>query len=49
MKRIFAFRRRSRARAVFRRILTIFGDYDALSEVRNRKQAKLLLRSIIRS
>lgn len=48
MNRIFAFRRRRRARSVMRRILTIFGHEDALTELRNRKNAKLLLRQIMR-
>jgi hypothetical protein len=48
MKRVFAFRRRQRARSVLRRIVTIFGYYDALDEVRSRRQAKLLLRQFMR-
>lgn len=36
------------ARSFFRRIVTIFGHYDALNEVRSRRQAKLLLRQFMR-
>jgi hypothetical protein len=42
-------RRRIRARAIMRHLLTLFGEQDALTEVRNRKQAKLLLRQFMRS
>jgi len=48
MKRIWAARRRQRARKVLRGLLTIFGEYDTLIEVRNRRQAKLLLRQFMR-
>ena len=48
MKRIMPFRRRKRARAVIRNLLRIFGEYDALSEVRGRRQAKILLRAFVR-
>jgi hypothetical protein len=46
MKRIWPFRRRPKRTA--RGLVTIFGPYDALIEVRNRRQAKLLLRQFMR-
>lgn len=49
MKRIFAFRRRQRAKWFVRKLISVFGEYDALTEVRNRKQAKLLLRHLTRT
>lgn len=49
MVHFFAHRRRRRARSVVRGIMRIFGQYDAMHEVRSRREAKELLRLFLRS
>lgn len=48
MLRVFPHRRRQRARSVVRNLMRIFGEHEALSEVRCRRQAKELLRAFLR-